>query len=157
MLAPMPALSIRAATADDAAAISALVQQSVRLGNADAYPPPIIDLICANFSPAKVLQRMAEREVFVGEVEGQVAATVSLRGDKLYSLFVAPGRQGTGVGRRLVEHIEAAAARRGVRELRLSAALSARPFYERLGYRLVTFEPRDDGSTWLMSKSLIQP
>ena len=49
------------------------------------------------------------------------------------------------------------AARKGIRVLRLSAALSARPFYERLGYRMLTFEPRDDGSTWLMSKSLIQP
>ena len=157
MLPAMPGIPIRAATADDAAAISALVHQSVRQGNADAYPPEIIDVICANFSPEKVLRRMAEREVFVGEVDGQVAATVSLRGDKLYSLFVAPGRQGLGLGRQLVEHIEATAARRGVRALRLSAALSARPFYERLGYRLVTFEPRDDGSTWLMTKSLMQP
>jgi len=153
----MPGVAIRAATAADAAAISDVVQQSVRQGNADAYPPPVIELICANFSPGKVLERMAEREVFVGEVDGQVIATVSLRGGKLYSLFVAPDRQGLGIGRQLVEHIETAAARKGVRELRLSAALSARPFYERLGYRLVTFEPRDDGSTWLMSKNMIQP
>ncbi len=152
----MSGIAIRAATPDDAAAISALVQRAVRLGNATAYPPEIIERICANFSRENVLRRMAEREVFVAEVEGRIAGTVSLRGDKLYSLFVAADRQGLGVGRHLVEHIEAIAAGKGVRELRLSAALSARPFYERLGYRLVTFELRDDGSTWLMSKSMVQ-
>jgi len=157
MLMTMSGLSIRAATPDDAAAISVLVQDAVRLGNAVVYPPDIIERICANFSLGNVLQKMAQREVFVGEVEARIADTVSLRGDKLYSLFVAPDRQGLGIGRHLVAHLETHAICKGVRALRLSAALSARPFYERLGYRMLTFEPRDDGSTWLMVKSIIQP
>ena len=147
-------IPIRAATSDDAVAISALIQQAVRHGNAADYEPEIIDRICANFSPAMVSRRMAEREVFIGEVDGRIAGTVSLRDDKLYSLFVAVERHGQGIGRCLVDHLEARAMGRGVRTLRLSAALGARSFYERLGYRVLAYEPRDDGSTWLMVKDL---
>jgi hypothetical protein len=38
--------------------------------------------------------------------------------------------------------------------LRVSSSLTARPFYEKLGYRLLAFEPRQDGSTFSMSKLL---
>jgi len=153
----MPRIPIRQATPADAATISALIQQAVRHGNAADYEPEIIDRICANFSRAMVVRRMSEREVFVGEVDGQIAGTVSLRGDKLYSLFVAVERHGQGIGRHLVDHLEARALAKGVHALRLSAALGARPFYERLGYRVLAFEPRDDGSTWLMLKDLDAP
>ncbi|HKU94573.1 MAG TPA: GNAT family N-acetyltransferase [Vineibacter sp.] len=150
----MARIPIRPATPADAETISTLIQQAVRRGNAADYEPEIIDRICANFSRGMIVRRMAEREVFVGEVDGQIAGTVSLRGDKLYSLFVAVDRHGQGIGRHLVNHLEAHALGRGVGALRLSAALGARLFYERLGYRALAFEPRDDGSTWLMFKEL---
>ena len=42
--------------------------------------------------------------------------------------------RGLGVGRRLLETVEALAMRRGAREVALGAAEGARGFYERLGY-----------------------
>jgi hypothetical protein len=41
-----------------------------------------------------------------------------------------------------------------VAELQLSSSITARGFDERLGYRLIRFEEREDGSTFLMSKTL---
>jgi ribosomal protein S18 acetylase RimI-like enzyme len=41
-----------------------------------------------------------------------------------------------------------------VAELQLSSSITARGFYERLGYRLIRFDERLDGSTFLMSKML---
>src|ERR1051325_11490534 len=61
----MSDLVIRAATADDVPAISALVQHTVRISNGRDYPPQAIEMIVANFAPAKLGQRMAERAVFV--------------------------------------------------------------------------------------------
>ena len=50
-------------------------------------------------------------------------------------LWVAPERRGTGLGRRLMEAVEAEARRRGCAESFLNTfAFQARPFYERLGY-----------------------
>jgi putative acetyltransferase len=132
------------------------MQRSIRT-NSSAYPPEIIDMMCANFAPAKFLERMAERDVFAAIQDGAFAGTVSfsLKRAKLYSLFIEPRLQRSGTGRRLVRHIERHAEALGCTFLQLSASIPARPFYERLGYETIKFEERvDDGSTWLMRKPL---
>ncbi|HEX9328175.1 MAG TPA: GNAT family N-acetyltransferase, partial [Reyranella sp.] len=133
----MKDLVIRDAGPDDVAAISALVQHTVRISNGRDYPPQAIDLIVANFAPDKVGQRMAERDVFVCQMGDRIVGTIALGGDRLRSLFVEPGLQQAGIGARLVAHLEAHARTAGVRELKLSSSLTARGFYERLGYRLI--------------------
>ena len=150
----MKDLVIRDAGADDVAAISALVQRTVRISNGRDYPPPAIDLIVANFAPDKVGQRMAERDVFVCQMGDRIVGTIALGGDRLRSLFVEPGLQQAGIGARLVAHLETHARKVGVRELKLSSSLTARGFYERLGYRLIQPEEHDGVSTYLMAKAL---
>ena len=80
--------------------------------------------------------------------------TAGLGNGKLRSLFVEPGLQQRGVGARLVAHLEAHARAAGITELTLNSSLTAHGFYERLGYRMIRFEERADGSTFLMSKTL---
>jgi putative acetyltransferase len=150
-------LQIRIATPADAPALSGVVQRAIRTSNSADYAPAIIELMCANFEPDKVLERMAARDVFAAVDDGDIIGTVSfsLPRAKLYSLFIDPRFQGAGTGRRLVAHIEQHAAGLRCSSLQLSASITARPFYERLGYATLKFEERiDDGSTWLMSKSL---
>lgn len=150
----MTGLTIRAAIPADAPALSGLIQRAVRTTNAPDYTSEIIDLICANFTPERVIQKMAEREVFAGVCDNAIAGTVSLGGGKLHSLFVDPHIQRRGIGVRLVDHLEKHAAANGHRELWLSSSITARRFYERLGYQLRKFEERRDGSTFLMSKTI---
>jgi GNAT superfamily N-acetyltransferase len=53
------------------------------------------------------------------------------------SVWVAEGERGKGFGRELILAIEAAAAQRGCRQAHLDTfSYQARPFYERLGYRV---------------------
>jgi putative acetyltransferase len=94
--------------------------------------------------------------VFAAIQNGIVVGTVSFSlPQKLYSLFIKPHVQRAGIGRHLVHYIERHAAARGCTSLQLSASIGARPFYERLGYEIITFEERvNDGSTWLMRKAL---
>jgi len=150
----MEDLVIRAACLDDAAAISTLVQRTVRISNGKDYPANSIELIVANFAADKVGERMAERDVFVCQQDDRVVGTIALGGDRLRTLFVDPDLQHTGIGARLVDHLEAHARKAGVRELTLSSSLTARGFYERLGYRLIALEERDGVSTFLMGKLL---
>jgi putative acetyltransferase len=145
---------IREASPEDVAAVSALVQRTVRLSNGRDYSAQAIDLIVANFAPDKVSQRMAERDVFVCQMGDRIVGTIALGGDRLRSLFVDPGLQQAGIGARLVAHLEAHARKVGVSELRLSSSLTARGFYERLGYRLIQPEEHDGVSTFLMAKTL---
>ncbi|MGC3988414.1 MAG: ComEC/Rec2 family competence protein [Chthoniobacteraceae bacterium] len=53
---------------------------------------------------------------------------------KLRQMAVAPDRQGQGVGRRLMEHVEAELVRRGYVNASLHARATAVEFYTRLGY-----------------------
>lgn len=52
-------------------------------------------------------------------------------------MAVAPEWQGHGVGRQLLEYLEAKACRQGFAECVLHAREAAVPFYERLGYAVV--------------------
>jgi len=151
----MTDFSIRAATIADGRAISALIQRTVRETNFADYPPEIIELICSNFSPEKVISKMQERDVFVCHRDNQCVGTVSIESNKLHSLFVEPNLQRQGIGTRLVMHLEQYAADKGLAELQLSSSITARPFYEHLDYLLIRFEERKDGSTYLMRKKLI--
>jgi putative acetyltransferase len=150
----MDELTIRPATAADVPALSDLIRRTVRLSNAGDYTAPVVALISANYAPDKVAQLLVERDVFVCLDGRRIVGTIGLGGDKLRSLFVEPGLQGKGVGARLVAHLEAHARQAGVAELQLSSSITARGFYERLGYRLIRFDEREDGSTFLMSKTL---
>jgi len=150
----MTDFSIRAAAIADGKAISALIQRTVRETNSADYSPEVIELICSNFSPEKVISKMQKRDVFVYHRDHQCVGTVSIEGDKLHSLFVKPGFQRQGIGTRLVMHLEQFAASKGLTELQLSSSITARPFYEHLGYLLIRFEERKDGSTYLMRKKL---
>lgn len=82
--------------------------------------------------------------------DGRVQATLSLRPlsstrIKLRQMAVVPERRGTGLGSELVRFGEALAWRHGYREAELHARLTARPFYERLGYAAVGDEFQEVG------------
>jgi len=53
---------------------------------------------------------------------------------RLFQMAVEPGRQGKGLGARLVRTLEGEVARRGMHEVSLHARENAVGFYERLGY-----------------------
>lgn len=150
----MKVLVIRDAGPDDATAISALVQRTVRISNGRDYPAQAIDQIVANFAADKVGRRMAERDAFVCQMGDRIVGTIALAGDRLRTLFVEPELQQAGIGARLVAHLEAHALKVGVSELKLSSSLTARGFYERLGYRIIQQEEHDGVSTFLMAKVL---
>ncbi|MDU0369614.1 GNAT family N-acetyltransferase [Hymenobacter endophyticus] len=56
---------------------------------------------------------------------------------QLRFMAVHPAWQGQGVGRQVLEFLEAAAGQQGLQELVLQAREAAVPFYERLGYTVV--------------------
>src|SRR5437764_15485528 len=133
----MDDLVIRDAMPDDAAAISMLVRRTVQISNRRDYPGEAVALIVTNFAADKVAGRMRERDTFVALAGADIVGTIALGGDRLRTLFVSPELQRSGVGARLVAHLEAHARHGGVAELKLSSSLTARGFYERLGYRMI--------------------
>ena len=125
-------LSIRAAEGHDAAGLARLLGQ---LG----YPVDIA-------SVARRMERLRDDLLVVAELEGAVVGFAQLHvspaieydGDagKLAALVVDEGHRGAGIGRRLVEVVEAEARARGCVLLFVTTAerrTDAHAFYERVG------------------------
>jgi putative acetyltransferase len=86
---------------------------------------------------------LPEAETWVAEEDGEVVGFIGLIGSEIGGLFVAPGRQGGGLGRRLVRH---AADIKGALTLEVfERNAAARAFYARLGF--VEAGRRDDPET----------
>lgn len=87
-----------------------------------------------------------DKQIHIVALEaGEILGTVLLKGladgvIKLRQMAVAPGLQGSGCGRRLVFFAEETAVSRGFRAIELNVRVSARGFYEKLGYSAVGSE-----------------
>lgn len=152
MLSMLALPVIRTATTDDAKAIAALIQRTLRVSNAADYSVDEIANVYAGFSAGQVRERMQRQDVFIAELEdGSVIGTIGYGGGELWALFVAPEHQRLGLGSALVAHIERHAQQRGLRQLVLSASRTGIEFYARLGYSQAG-SPHRGG--WPMVKSL---
>ena len=150
----MAEAQIRRALDSDAEAISQLIVQTLRLSNAQDYPSAVIDRVAANFDAAGVRGLMASRQVFVALDGARVVGTASLAGDVVRSVFVLPERQGHGVGKALMRHVEGIARAGGMQQLRVPASLTAVPFYSTLGYAVVREVVDGDERTFVMAREL---
>lgn len=79
---------------------------------------------------------------FVAEVDGTVAGFADYRDDGVLDmLFVRPEYGGRGVARRLVETVQREARSAGHPALTTHASRTARPAFERFGFRVVAEQP----------------
>lgn len=147
-------LRIRLACEQDAEQISALIIASILETNAKDYSTDLIARLPASFAPVRIRERLASRDMFVCQADGQLVGTASLDGATVRSVFVKPRLQGSGIGRALMDHIEALAAARGVGSLSVPASVTAWQFYQRLGYSTVREVLEGDERIIVMRKAL---
>jgi putative acetyltransferase len=84
-------------------------------------------------------ESMSLNTTYVAVVEDIIVGFSDMTdGGHLYRLFVHKDYQGLGIASALVEKLEAEAVRRGLTELDTDASITARPFFERRGYRVVS-------------------
>src|SRR5688572_1072205 len=93
---------VRAATVDDAPAVSSVILEALRQSNAKDYSPEVIKRIEASFSPSALLNLFERREVFVALHDQRIVGTASLDGHAVRTMFVTPDVQRQGIGRRLM-------------------------------------------------------
>ena len=127
-------VGIRPYRSSDARAVSHLIRTTMRLSNRADYPMERLQPLIDYFSPEKVEALSRERICFVAEEAGEIVGTGALEGDELVTFFVAPQKQGSGIGSLLLGAVEGIAAEQGLRELRVGASLAGAPFYQRRGY-----------------------
>lgn len=141
-------IDLRPAGAGDLEAINAVIEAAVMTWN---LPPRVKRLALSSYRYGEAdLEAMALQVAIEGDrVIGIVAWEPADPGDApggasallLHGLYVDPGRQGLGVGTRLVEAAEAEARARGLDGLLVKAQRGAEPFF--LSRGLLRIPPLD--------------
>ena len=93
--------------------------------------------------------RMSARLTLVAEEEGEVVGFAELEGGHLDMLYVRADAVGSGDGGRLYEAAEREAYDRGTGRITTEASITARPFFERRGFRVVRKQTVRRHGVWL--------
>ncbi|WP_433288237.1 GNAT family N-acetyltransferase [Micromonospora sp. CA-244673] len=137
----------------DALAVAGLIERCLREVNSRDYPSEIIERMCDHFTEQRIKELATQRQMLVAEANG-IVGTVSLDGNKVYTMFVHPRAAGRGIGRLLMRHIEALAVIDGYDHMETGASITAHDFYRRLGYIDVRSTETDFGFNYVLRRDL---
>ena len=150
----MKQIEIRKATDADVVPLSGLIRHTIRVSNSKDYDQQSIDMLCSIFEPEQVAKRIENEHILLCFSGVNLIGTAGLRRDYLRSLFIEPTYQRQGLGKVLVANIEEIARQNAIPEILVESSVTARQFYEILGYEFVEFQPYPEGSFILMRKAL---
>ena len=134
-------IRIRRIEERDAEAVSALIYETMQISNSRDYPPELL----RGIPPEKVIERMNWTHFYVVEDEGEIIGCGAIgpywgKEDEssFFTIFVRPDRQGQGIGRAIVETLEADEFALRAKRIEIPASITGLPFYQKMGY---TFKP----------------
>ena len=130
-------ITIRRMEERDAEAVSALIRETMQISNSRDYPPELL----RGLPPEKVLERASWTHFYVVE-EGEALVGCGAIGpywgsedeSSFFTIFVRPDHQGRGIGRKIVETLEADEFALRARRIEIPASITALPFYQKMGY-----------------------
>ena len=125
----------------DAEAVSVLITRTLRTTNIRDYGAEYIENHCTLFTPEKVLVRAGWSHFYVFCDGNQIVACGGVapyegRLDEcfLLTIFVLPEYQGRGIGRKIIETLEADEYALRSKRIDLPASITGRDFYLKFGY-----------------------
>ena len=135
----MADLRFRLAAPPDASAILALKRAAIRELAETDYTDAQLDAWAPDDDALDVFETAMESDrftVLLAELDGETAGYGVLNGPeaRIDAAYVHPEYTRGGIATSLVQQLEMRARMRGIGELTVVASLTARPFYESLGY-----------------------
>lgn len=133
-------VAIRAYQPADSPALLALFRDTIRRINCRDYNPQQVALWTSDeITLEGWTARFEQRFAIVAELEGRIAGFTELAPDgHIDRFFVSAVHQRLGVGKALASALFAEADRQGLVRLYLDASITARPFFESMGFVVVT-------------------
>ena len=133
-----PDVTIRPYKIDDLDATIDIFLRAVREVSFRDYTPDQIAAWARVEDPTAWGVWRSSRPTWIAETHNQPAGFADLTYDGLLDMmFVHPNFQGVGVASSLLAKVEAEAAAQGLKRIHTEASKTARPFFERKGFRLV--------------------
>lgn len=132
-------VTLRPYRPEDAPALLRLFKDTIRRVNSRDYAPGQVAAWASDEIDAEAwASRFEGRFAVVAEVDGTIAGFVDLSPEGyLDRLFVSADHQGQGIATVLMDAVVAEAHRLGVAKIEVQVSLTARPFFERRGFRVV--------------------
>ena len=138
----MSPFQIRQATAEDVEAIRIAHRRSILEIAAKDYPLEVVAEWGSNQSAEAIEKhkqaiRSGEEIVWVVELNGKIEGFSALvpSHEELRAVYVTSSAAGIGAGSALLNRLEIKAKELGLKRLRLHSSITARPFYEKKGYK----------------------
>ena len=132
-------IAVRRYTPSDLAGLIALFRDTVRRINARDYSEQQVRAWAPDEIDARKWSRRFENKtVWVAELDGAPVGFVDVARDGLIDmLYVHADHQGKGIASRLLRTVEAGARAHGLLRLFTEASITARPFFEHRGFRVI--------------------
>jgi len=121
----------------DLFAVKSLVHRTIAVCYPGQYRMEAVRFFVNHHSDAAILEDARQGCTLVLEKAGRILGTGTLLGDEIKRVFVEPGLQKHGLGRLIMQRLEAQASLLGVVTVRLDASVPAKQFYDRMGYATV--------------------
>jgi GNAT superfamily N-acetyltransferase len=125
----------------DATEVSALITKTLRITNIKDYPPEHIENHCTLFTPEKVIERANWTHFYVFCNEDCIVGCGAIgpywgseTESSLFTIFVLPEYQGKGVGRKIIETLEADEYALRAKRIEIPASITGCAFYRKMGY-----------------------
>lgn len=134
-------MKIRRFANSDAEAVSTLIARTLRETNIRDYDAAYIENDVQALSPENLIQRASWMHFYVVEDEGILAGCGAIgpywgKEDEssLFNIFVLPDYQGKGLGRKIIETLEADEFFLRAKRVEIPASITACSFYRHMGY-----------------------
>ena len=134
-------ITARKFNAADAPEVSALITKTLKTTNSKDYSPEYIEKDVAQFTPEKVIERASWTHFYVFCDEHKIVGCGAIgpywgseTESSLFNIFVLPEYLGTGVGRKMIETLEADEYALRAKLIEIPASITACDFYRKMGY-----------------------
>ena len=132
---------VRRSEAADAKAISDLIVHTLRTSNIKDYTPELMEQLVQTMQPDDILKRASWTHMYVAVDDNEIVGCGAIgpywgKEDEssLFTIFVLPERQGSGVGRAIVEALENDEYALRAKRIEVPASITGLGFYRKMGY-----------------------
>ena len=132
---------IRLFKSEDAIEVAELVAETLKVSNSKDYSPEYINGNITSHSADVLIERAKEGHMYVVCDKGRIVGCGAIAGSwgsqtesNLLTIFVLPEYQGKGIGRKIIETLEADEYALRAKRIEIPAGMVAIPFYKKMGY-----------------------
>jgi putative acetyltransferase len=153
----MSAVSLRPFLASDAARCAEMFRASVEELASEDYSADQCAAWAALAGDAGLAKRLADQLTLIALLDGGPAGFASLKGaDEIEMIYVDPAFARRGVGTALLDALVRLAAARGAQNLTSDVSDTARPLFERLGFKAERRNLVQLDDQWLANTTMVK-